>query len=32
MSTGQIPFVVYYSKVTLEVGKIIFHGQKMSPP
>lgn len=28
----QIPFVVYYSKVTLEVGKIIFHGQKMSPP
>lgn len=28
----QMPFVVYYSKVTLEVGKIIFHGQKMSPP
>ncbi|KAF7540768.1 hypothetical protein G7Z17_g12129 [Cylindrodendrum hubeiense] len=31
-STGQVPWVVYYSKVTLEVGKIVFHGQKMSPP
>ncbi|EEU48086.1 uncharacterized protein NECHADRAFT_102391 [Fusarium vanettenii 77-13-4] len=28
----QVPFVVYYSKVALEVGKIVFHGQKMSPP
>ncbi|KAK7397546.1 ATP synthase subunit G atp20 [Neonectria punicea] len=28
----QIPLVVYYSKVGLEVGKIVFHGQKMSPP
>lgn len=29
---GQTPFVVYYSKVGLEMGKIMFHGQKMSPP
>lgn len=29
---GQTPFVVYYSKVTLEVSKLIFQGQKMSPP
>ncbi|KAM4058497.1 mitochondrial ATP synthase G subunit [Hirsutella rhossiliensis] len=28
----QTPFVVYYSKVGLEMGKIMFHGQKMSPP
>ncbi|CAM1504341.1 Fc.00g019320.m01.CDS01 [Cosmosporella sp. VM-42] len=28
----QIPFVVYYSKVTAEVAKMVFHGQKMSPP
>ncbi|KAF4125107.1 F-type H+-transporting ATPase subunit g [Geosmithia morbida] len=28
----QIPFVVYYSKVGLEVGKYIAHGQKMSLP
>ncbi|KAF4470391.1 mitochondrial F1F0-ATP synthase subunit G [Fusarium albosuccineum] len=28
----QVPFVVYYSKVGLEVGKLVFHGQKMSPP
>ncbi|KAF4979070.1 hypothetical protein FZEAL_4655 [Fusarium zealandicum] len=28
----QIPFVVYYSKVGLEVSKLVFHGQKMSPP
>ncbi|EQK97628.1 ATP synthase subunit g [Ophiocordyceps sinensis CO18] len=28
----QTPFVVYYSKVGLEIGKIMFHGQKMSPP
>jgi len=28
----QIPFVVYYSKVGLEIGKFVFHNQKMSPP
>ncbi|CVK84461.1 f-type H+-transporting ATPase subunit G [Fusarium sp. NRRL 25303] len=28
----QVPFVVYYSKVALELGKFIFHNQKMSPP
>ncbi|KAF7548283.1 hypothetical protein G7046_g8733 [Stylonectria norvegica] len=28
----QVPWVVYYSKVSLELGKIVFHGQKMSPP
>ncbi|KAF1353725.1 P-loop containing nucleoside triphosphate hydrolase protein [Delphinella strobiligena] len=27
-----IPPTVYYSKVGLELGKLIFHGQKMSPP
>ncbi|KAM0329356.1 hypothetical protein ACHAQA_004662 [Verticillium albo-atrum] len=28
----QVPFVVYYSKVGLEVSKIVFRGQKMAPP
>ncbi|KAI1323220.1 hypothetical protein F5Y16DRAFT_412757 [Xylariaceae sp. FL0255] len=28
----QVPFVVYYSKVGAEVAKIVFRGQKMSPP
>ncbi|KAM0237999.1 hypothetical protein ACHAPO_003875 [Fusarium lateritium] len=28
----QVPFVVYYSKVGLELGKFIFQNQKMSPP
>ncbi|KJZ71472.1 hypothetical protein HIM_09111 [Hirsutella minnesotensis 3608] len=28
----QTPFVVYYSKVGLEMGKLVFQGQKMSPP
>ncbi|KAI9899193.1 hypothetical protein N3K66_005654 [Trichothecium roseum] len=28
----QTPFVVYYAKVGAEVGKIVFQGQKMSPP
>ncbi|PFH59136.1 hypothetical protein XA68_12776 [Ophiocordyceps unilateralis] len=28
----QTPFVVYYSKVGLEMSKIIVHGQKMAPP
>ncbi|KAK0383996.1 hypothetical protein NLU13_8085 [Sarocladium strictum] len=28
----QTPWVVYYSKVGLELGKIVARGQKMSPP
>ncbi|QPG96081.1 hypothetical protein C2857_003103 [Epichloe festucae Fl1] len=28
----QTPSVVYYSKVAAEVAKLVFHGQKMSPP
>ncbi|SPO02327.1 related to F1F0-ATP synthase subunit G [Cephalotrichum gorgonifer] len=28
----QIPYVVHYSKVGLELGKIVFRGQNMSPP
>ncbi|KAG5918043.1 hypothetical protein E4U61_002125 [Claviceps capensis] len=28
----QTPFVVYYSKVTAEVAKMIYHGQRMSFP
>ncbi|KAI0874910.1 mitochondrial ATP synthase g subunit-domain-containing protein [Hypoxylon argillaceum] len=28
----EIPTVVYYSKVAAEVAKIVFRGQKMSPP
>ncbi|KHN96735.1 ATP synthase subunit g [Metarhizium album ARSEF 1941] len=28
----QTPFVVYYSKVGAEVAKLVFQGQKMSPP
>ncbi|RCI13220.1 hypothetical protein L249_0287 [Ophiocordyceps polyrhachis-furcata BCC 54312] len=28
----QTPFVVYYSKVGLEMSKIIFRGQNMTPP
>ncbi|KAF3764515.1 hypothetical protein M406DRAFT_340105 [Cryphonectria parasitica EP155] len=28
----QVPFVVYYSKVGLELGKLVFRGQKMDPP
>jgi len=28
----QVPFVVYYTKVGLEVGKIVFRGQNMTPP
>ncbi|KAJ3553342.1 hypothetical protein NPX13_g10906 [Xylaria arbuscula] len=28
----QVPTVVYYSKVGAEVAKIVFRGQKMSPP
>ncbi|ROW07789.1 hypothetical protein VMCG_03532 [Cytospora schulzeri] len=28
----QVPFVIYYSRVGLELGKLVFQGQKMSPP
>ncbi|KXH60412.1 ATP synthase subunit G [Colletotrichum salicis] len=28
----QVPWVIYYSRVTLELSKIVFHGQKMAPP
>ncbi|PNY24915.1 ATP synthase subunit g, mitochondrial [Tolypocladium capitatum] len=28
----RTPFVVYYSKVGLEMGKLVFQGQKMTPP
>ncbi|KAF9774716.1 hypothetical protein IL306_007262 [Fusarium sp. DS 682] len=28
----QVPWVVYYSKVALELGKFVYHNQKMSPP
>lgn len=28
----QTPFVVHYSKVGIEVAKIVFRGQKMAPP
>ncbi|KAJ0386368.1 hypothetical protein COL922a_004545 [Colletotrichum nupharicola] len=28
----QAPWVVYYSRVSLELSKIVFHGQKMAPP
>lgn len=29
---GQIPTVIYYCRVGLEISKLVFHGQKMSPP
>lgn len=29
---GQVPFVIYYSRVGLELSKLIFQGQKMQPP
>ncbi|TQV98664.1 hypothetical protein V2A60_007620 [Cordyceps javanica] len=29
---AQTPFVTYYGKVGLELSKLVFHGQKMSPP
>lgn len=29
---GQTPLVVYYSKVGLELGRLVFRGQKMNPP
>lgn len=30
--TGQVPFVIYYSRVGLELSKLVFQGQKMQPP
>lgn len=30
--SGMIPPTVYYARVGLELGKIVFHGQKMAPP
>ncbi len=30
--SGQIPPTVYYTKVGLELSKLVFQGQKMSPP
>ncbi|KAL0935358.1 mitochondrial f1f0-atp synthase [Colletotrichum truncatum] len=32
VTLGQVPWVVYYSRVGLELSKIVFHGQKMAPP
>lgn len=29
---GNIPIVVYYAKVALEVSKIVARNQKMAPP
>ncbi|KDN64171.1 hypothetical protein CSUB01_03324 [Colletotrichum sublineola] len=31
-TTEQVPWVIYYSRVGLELSKIVFHGQKMAPP
>lgn len=28
----QVPWVVYYSKVGIELSKVMFKGQNMSPP
>ena len=30
--TGQAPQVVYYSKVGIELSKLVFKGQNMTPP
>lgn len=30
--TGQVPYVLYYSRVGLELGKIVFRGRHMTPP
>ncbi|KAJ2972919.1 hypothetical protein NQ176_g6884 [Zarea fungicola] len=32
LSIAQTPFVTYYGKVGLELAKLVFQGQKMSPP
>ena len=29
---GQVPFVIYYTKVGLEAGKIVLRGQKITAP
>lgn len=29
---GQTPLVIYYSKVGLELAKLVFKGQNMTPP
>jgi F-type H+-transporting ATPase subunit g len=29
---GQVPFVIYYSKVGIELSKMVFKGQNMTPP
>jgi F-type H+-transporting ATPase subunit g len=29
---GQIPPTIYYARVGLELSKLVFHGQKMTPP
>jgi len=31
-SVAMVPPTVYYSKVGLELAKLVFNGQKMSPP
>jgi F-type H+-transporting ATPase subunit g len=31
-STGQIPPAIYYARVGLELSKLVFQGQKMTPP
>ncbi|KAK0631782.1 mitochondrial ATP synthase g subunit-domain-containing protein [Immersiella caudata] len=28
----QVPFVIYYSKVGIELSKVVFKGQNMTPP
>ncbi|KAI1005807.1 hypothetical protein K3495_g2413 [Podosphaera aphanis] len=28
----QVPRVIYYARVGLELGKLVFHGQNMTPP
>lgn len=32
ISLAMIPPTLYYSKVGLELGKLVFRGQNMSPP
>ncbi len=29
---GQIPPTIYYARVGLELSKLVFKGQQMSPP
>jgi F-type H+-transporting ATPase subunit g len=30
--TGQIPLTIYYARVGLELSKLVFKGQSMTPP